>query len=145
MGGVWVTVCGGADGLTGWKGRGSGNLITAEPAKRLARAVRERAAAETLALTQLLLLRNIVGPEEQLNVTHILGRDWKYTQEVRRARVGGRAGRPGRTGLRSESPGDPSRGGEPTTPPQDGPRRGAARCVNLKGRVACVAEGQLAS
>ena len=78
----------------GLSGGGSGNLITAEPAKRLARAVRERAKAETLVLTQLLMLRNIIGPEEQLNITHILGKDWKYQQEVRLRPAQGRGACP---------------------------------------------------
>ncbi len=57
----------------------SGNLITAEPCKALCRAVAQQAVAHGKACnTELVLLRNDISPDQQYNVTTILGKDWKY-------------------------------------------------------------------
>lgn len=57
----------------------SGNLITAEPCKALCRAVRGQAVAHGKPCnTELVLLRNDISPDQQMDVTNILGKDWKY-------------------------------------------------------------------
>jgi len=54
----------------------SGNLITANPAKELIATIASQ--KQNPILTQLMLLRNGILPEDQMEIQKVLGKDWKY-------------------------------------------------------------------
>jgi Ca2+-binding EF-hand superfamily protein len=61
----------------------SSNLFTAEPCKDLCRALAQHHADHGRHFcTQLILLRNELGADQQLQVTQILGKDWKYKKST---------------------------------------------------------------
>ena len=58
----------------------SGNLLTANPARKLVKVICQY--RSEMRLTHLIMLRNIISPPDQLLIQHDLGKDWKYKGEV---------------------------------------------------------------